>query len=226
MNARKRRTKVFSFYPGSFWLKRAAFIAIMFTIGFNQFMDVVQEDIIDESKKFIAEAEKIRDTGNKYGGVSDDLASYFKRSGSSKVDDADIESLLAWADRKIGKAIGKSDFRLPRPKEIDNDVKSIKEFDQAISEYSLFFQSAAKIIEWTNIFIWFSIIGIAAPWLFLHMIYGTKYDRQFTFNWLLIAAVFNAVVLHWLTTTYQADKQAFWGKVSGISEVFMPYLQQ
>lgn len=221
---RSQRTKVFNFYPGSFWFKRAGFIAIMFTIGFNRFLDIVQQDLVDQGEAFIAEAQSIEKMGRRYAGTADSVLTglninqsentilnskeeYINILGIKVKTSAAVEYVTELLQDRVREKTGNRNFKLPESTEVKEDIKKVDDFGKAISGYKPFFESAATVIKWTNVFIWFSIIGVAAPWLFLHMIYGTPYDRKFTFNWLLIAAIFNAITEPILTQLYEANKE-------------------
>lgn len=215
------RTKVFNFYPGSFWFKRATFIALMFTIGFNFFLDKVQADLFKKGEEFVAEARQISRTLGDYADKSDTLFSVFSGSTPIIKDTSKVDLTIQLIEREVQERLSAPNFQLPTSGKIQNDRKNITDFKETISTYDPLFRSASRVIQLTSVFIWFSVIAVSAPWLFLHMIYGTKYDRQYTFNWLIGAAIFNPLSYIILVSVYESDEEGILNFTKGIiSQIF------
>lgn len=164
------KTKKFVFYPGSFWLKRMGFILLTFSIGPNLFLDQVQERLLIESERLVIMADKVGSSGKQTANI--------------------VAKTYDWL---LGELFPNT------ADELNKTAQAYNTLDEAVTTLSPVFNRVSALIRWTSTAIWFPILAVALPWLFLDLIYGDQKERRFVSIALIISAFTNIITYSILT---------------------------
>ncbi|MDF1864404.1 MAG: hypothetical protein P1U70_06200 [Saprospiraceae bacterium] len=172
------------FYPGgSMVFKRLARLCIIFTIGFNLFLDKIQNHLFETGEYLI----EVADTLSQTSVYSADLIEEYIFPVYDYIED----SRFYWIF---------SEFNLPERAIITQGIGNIHRFRDTLNLYSPLFRKVALIIKWTSLFMWIPI-GLALLWLCFDLFIGKA--KLFVFLMLVITVPVNMYVFSQLNILFE-----------------------
>lgn len=159
-------------YPGTLLSKRLARLTILFSVGFNLYLNDVQSYLLAQGEEMLERSAIIADEAQNAARVGQSLVKV--------LDELSGNPLYRWFDQKQGL----THFR----DNLNDNVQLVEDYSDSLEEIGAIYTTIAKALWITNILLWLSI-AYAIFWLSLDKRFG-KQPRWIT-TLVLLAIPFN-----------------------------------
>lgn len=159
-------------YPGTLLSKRLARLTILFSVGFNLYLNNVQSYLLAQGEEMLERSAIIADEAQKAARVGQSMVKI--------MDDLSGNPIYRWFDQSQGLTQFRDDLK--------DNVQLIDDYSNSLEEIGAIYTTIAKVLWITTILFWLSI-AYAIFWLSLDKRFG-KQPRWIT-TLVLLAIPFN-----------------------------------
>ena len=161
-------------YPGTLLSKRLARLTILFSVGFNLYLNNVQAYLLDQGEAILERSAIIADEAQNAARVGQSMVKL--------MDNLSENPLYRWFDQRQGLTQFRDDLK--------DNVQLIEDYSNSLEEIGGIYTTIAKVLWITTIIFWLSI-AYAIFWLALDKRFG-KQPRWIT-TLVLLAIPFNFI---------------------------------
>lgn len=173
------------FYPGSIWVKRISKLALLYAVGFNLFINDVQNTLYKAG-------ESMYETSNQLSKPANDIAHVVEENVIPAVQYVETSPRILTSFDMVGLTFPSSDY-------LRHTVNNTKELKRVTTKYGGLYKGIALFLAIANWLFWIPI-SIAAAWIYLDIQRSTA--RNFDLLAIAIAIVFNVASYQALSSNF------------------------
>ena len=175
------------FYPGGMFAKRVGRIILIYSIGFNLYLNDVQDYLLLKGADMIEKSETIAQKAQYAAGIGQQVV--------GAMDTLSNNAIYIWLDQELGLTQTRN--------VIESNINTISDYCQFLEQYGSSFMNVSSVIRFTSTIFWIPIT-IALLWLLFDARFGRF--RSFIRFCLLLAIPINTAVYVYLTGHFPIEE--------------------